>query len=92
MLISIVRAALLLFLLGFSATAFAAAPAASTQPASGITSSSVVLNGVGLPNGQATTGYFRYSATDPGSCSDTFGTRAPAMGGTALGAGASSVS
>ena len=91
MLIAIVRAALLLFLLGFSATGFAAAPLASTQPASGITSSSVVLNGVGLPNGKASTGYFRYSATDPGSCSDTFGTRVPTAGGTDLGIGTTSV-
>src|SRR5205085_2810077 len=35
--------------------------------------------------------WFRYSATSPGTCNDTFGVRAPAAGGTALGNGSSSV-
>ena len=39
------------------------------------------------PGGGDTTAWFRYSATYPGSCSDTFGTRVPATGGTDLGAG-----
>ena len=43
------------------------------------------LNGTANPNGATTTGWFRYSTTNPGTCNDTFGTRAPASGGTALG-------
>ena len=35
------------------------------------------------------TGWFRYATTNPGTCNDTFGTRAPATGGTSLGAGTS---
>jgi MYXO-CTERM domain-containing protein len=46
-----------------------------------------VLNGSAVANGEAATGWFRYDTTDPGACSDAFGTRAPASGGTALGAG-----
>jgi len=90
-LISILRVALFVLLFGFSATGLAAAPLASTQAATGITSSSVVLNGVGQPNGQATTGRFRYSATDPGACNDTFGTRVPTSSGTDLGTGSTPV-
>ena len=35
------------------------------------------LNGSANPNGAATTGWFRYATTDPGTCNDTFGTRVP---------------
>jgi hypothetical protein len=45
------------------------------------------LNGSADPNGNTATGWFRYSTTSPGTCNDTFGTRAPASGGTRLGAG-----
>ena len=38
------------------------------------------------------TGYFRYSTTDPVTCNDTFGSRAPGSGGTALGSSYSSQS
>ena len=36
------------------------------------------LNGTANPNGAPTTGWFRYATTNPGTCNDTFGTRAPA--------------
>ncbi len=64
-------------------------PTAATLPATGATNASALLNGSGNPNGSSTTGWFRYSSTDPGTCNDTFGTRAPASGGSPLGAGSS---
>jgi len=54
--------------------------------ATGVTSSAAVLNATGVPRGDTTIGWFRYSTTNPGTCNDTFGTRLPAAGGTALGA------
>ena len=65
-----------------------AAPSVTTNAASPVTSSSATLNGTATPNGTAATGWFRYSTTSPGTCDDTFGTRTPASGGTALGSGA----
>ena len=62
-----------------------ALPSVVTNAASVITSTGATLNGSANPGGGATTGWFRYSATNPGSCNDTFGTRAPAMGGANLG-------
>ena len=67
-----------------------AAPAISTAAATLVTGSTATLNGAGIPNGAATTGWLRYSATTPGACTDTFGIRAPAAGGSALGAGGTS--
>jgi len=67
------------------------APAVTTFPASGIGATAATLNGSGNPNGLATTGWFRYSTSNPGSCNDTFGTRAPSTGGTSLGSGATAV-
>jgi hypothetical protein len=52
---------------------------------------SAVLNGSGVPNGLVTTGWFRISTTNPGSCNDTFGTRVPATDGTLLGSGTAAV-
>lgn len=66
-------------------------PTVNTNDATNITASSTTLNGSTNPNGLATTGWFRYSITDPGSCNDTFGTRTPATGGTNLGSGTSPV-
>ncbi len=66
-------------------------PVAATTAASSLTISSAYLNGVAIPNGSATTGYFRYSLTDPGACDDAFGSRAPAAGGSNLGSGYSNV-
>ncbi|HEY0882225.1 MAG TPA: hypothetical protein VGD87_11870, partial [Archangium sp.] len=62
-------------------------PVATTTAATSVTGSTAALNGSGTPNGLTATGWFRYSKTNPGTCDDTFGTRAPATGGTALGAG-----
>jgi hypothetical protein len=59
-------------------------------PASNVTGTGATLNGSAIPGGAATTGYFRYGTTNPGTCNDTFGTRSPGTGGTALGAGATS--
>ncbi len=69
----------------------ALAPTVTTNAVSLVTSTAATLNGTANPNGTAATGWFRYSATDPGTCSDSFGTRAPASGGSALGAGTSGV-
>jgi hypothetical protein len=63
------------------------APVVSTSQASSITATSATLNGTANPNGAATTAWFRYHTANPGSCNDTFGTRAPGAGGTSLGAG-----
>lgn len=81
-------AALLVF---SSSWALAAAPPATTAAATSITTTSALLNGTGVPAGEATTGWFRLSPTDPGACDDVFGARVPASGGTDLGAGTGSV-
>ncbi len=67
------------------------APAVTTDSASGITTSAATLNGTANPNGVSATGWFRYSTTNPGTCNTTFGTRAPASGGSSLGSGTSGV-
>src|SRR5439155_7203 len=69
-----------------------AAPAVTTSGATSLGGTSVTLNGSANPNGDATVGWFRYSTTNPGSCNDSFGTRVPASGGTALGSGLASIS
>ncbi|HMF41847.1 MAG TPA: hypothetical protein VKQ32_14315 [Polyangia bacterium] len=66
-------------------------PQVTTNPASNLTSTTATINGGAIPGGASTTGWFRYSNTNPGLCSDTFGTRIPATGGTDLGAGNASV-
>jgi len=72
-------------------TAPALAPSVSTNSITLVTGTTATLNGTATPRGAASTGYFRYSTTNPGGCSDAFGTRAPATGGTALGSGNSGV-
>ncbi len=69
-----------------------AAPTATTNSTTNRTGTSATLNGAGNPNGETATGWFRYSTTSPGTCNDTFGTRAPSAGGSALGSGTSGVS
>ncbi len=64
-----------------------ATPIVTTTAATGLSGSGATLNGTANPNGSATTGWFRYSTTSPGTCNDTFGTRAPSTGGNALGSG-----
>src|SRR5688572_16181621 len=78
-------------LLTATSAAFAAAPTATTSPASTITANSAVLNGIANPGGEATTGWFRHATTNPGTCDDAFGTRVPGSGGTAVGMGAANV-
>ncbi len=73
-------------------TAPAEPPVATTTSVSSTTSSSARLNGNANPNNGATTGYFRYSTSNPGTCNDSFGTRVPASGGSLLGSGNTSVS
>lgn len=66
-------------------------PTVTTNAATNISTSTATLNGSANPNGASTAGWFRYSVTDPGTCDDVFGTRAPSSGGSSLGAGTSSV-
>lgn len=66
-------------------------PTVSTNAATSISTSSSTLNGSANPNSASTTGWFRYSVTNPGSCNDAFGTRVPVSGGTNLGSGTSPV-
>lgn len=68
-----------------------AVPTVTTNAATSITTTTATLNGSANPNGGASTGWFRYSATNPGACDDTFGTRLPSSGGTNLGSGTTSV-
>ena len=67
------------------------APQVTTAQATAVTGTTVTLNGSANPRLGAATGYFRYASTDPGTCNDTFGTRTPTSGGTALGGGATAV-
>ncbi len=65
------------------------APATTTLAATNVMNEASQLNGSANPNGLLTSGWFRYSTTDPVTCDDTFGTRAPLSGGTSLGSGTS---
>lgn len=73
-------------------TTRAAAPTVTTAAPTEVTRDSAVLNGAAIPGGAETTGWFRWSASHPMDCNDTFGTRTPAVRGSALGAGAAPVS
>ncbi|MFT3746473.1 MAG: MBG domain-containing protein [Pyrinomonadaceae bacterium] len=66
-------------------------PTITTNAAASVTSTTADLNGTANPNNLSTTGWFRYSTTDPGTCNDTFGTRAPSSGGISLGSGSTNV-
>jgi hypothetical protein len=61
------------------------APTAFTAAANSLTNTSANLNGSGNPNRASATGWFRYSTTNPGTCDDKFGSRAPLSSGTYLG-------
>jgi prepilin-type N-terminal cleavage/methylation domain-containing protein len=63
-------------------------PTVTTGAAASVTASSAVLNGTVNPNGSATTGWFRYSTTNPGTCNNSFGTSTSAV---SLGSGTSGV-
>ena len=60
-------------------------PVATTLPITNVTTSTATLNGSGNPNLATATGWFRYSTTNPGTCDDKFGSRAPTSGGINLG-------
>ncbi len=64
-------------------------PTTTTLAATNVTNTSSQLNGSANPNAALTAGWFRYSTTDPVTCDDTFGTRAPSSGGASLGSGTS---
>ncbi|MDD5322267.1 MAG: DUF1929 domain-containing protein, partial [Methylococcales bacterium] len=64
------------------------APTVTTLPASAVGATGATLNGTANPNGAATTGWFRYNTTSPGTCNDTFGTLTPSTG---LGSGTAAV-
>ena len=66
-------------------------PSVTTNSASSVTNSGATLNGSANPNGFLTTGWFRYSTSNPGACNDGFGVRVPASGGITLGSGNSPV-
>ena len=66
-------------------------PTVTTSAASPIGNTTATLRGSANPNGSSTTGWFRYSKTNPGTCNDSFGTRTPATGGSSLGSGTSAV-
>lgn len=64
------------------------APAVTTNPPTQLSATMATLSGNADPRGTATTGWFRYSTTSPGTwCDDNFGTRAPVAGGMSLGSG-----
>jgi hypothetical protein len=69
----------------------ATAPSVTTDAASVLTPNSATLNGTANPNASAAIGWLRYSASPTATCDDSFGTRAPASGGSSLGAGNSGV-
>jgi hypothetical protein len=68
-----------------------APPAVTTSAANPVGNTTATLRGSANPNGSGTTGWFRYSTTNPNSCNDTFGTRTPSTGGSSLGSGTSAV-
>ncbi|HEY1099665.1 MAG TPA: hypothetical protein VGF99_12100, partial [Myxococcota bacterium] len=67
------------------------APTPVTLAATPVAATTATLQGSTNPNGMTTTAWFRYSATNPGTCSDAFGTRSPTSGGAALGSGSAPV-
>ncbi len=69
----------------------ASVPTVTTNSVSGLSKTGATLNGSANPNTLATTGWFRYSTTNPGTCNDTFGLRSPGSGGSSLGSGSSPV-
>jgi len=62
-------------------------PSVTTDAASSITQTTATINSTVNPNSSASTGWFRYFTSDPGTCSDAGGTRVPSSSGTALGSG-----
>ncbi len=74
-----------------SFTAQSVQPEVTTLSATFTDAYAAETTGSVLPNGAATTAWVRFSDVDPGTCTDTFGQRAPASGGTPIGAGLQAV-
>jgi hypothetical protein len=55
-------------------TTTATAPTVVTSAATNVGQTQVTFNGTVNPNNSVTSGWFRYSSTNPGACNDTFGT------------------
>ena len=68
-------------------TTLAVPPVVRTVSATGAVDGSAILTGAANPRGSATTVWFRYDTASPGTCNDTFGTRAPDSGFVTIGAG-----
>lgn len=62
-------------------------PAVTTTAVTGLSATTVTLNGAVNPRGLSTTAWFRYSTVNPGTCNDTFGTRTPPGNDSVLGSG-----
>src|SRR6185369_11540313 len=65
----------------------ASSPSTTTNNATLVQATSAQLNGIINPNGETTTGWFRYQTSMPASCDDAFGTRVPSSSGTSVGNG-----
>lgn len=68
-----------------------ATPATVSLPASSVFATTATFNGTSNPHTTSTTGWFRYWTSNPGSCSDSGGTRFPSSGGSSIGTGNSAV-
>ena len=68
-------------------TTKAGVPTVITTPPTEVMLDSAVLNGSVVSRGESATVWFRESPINPGSCTDSFGVRAEASGGSGLGAG-----
>ena len=66
-------------------------PTTATGAATSVSYTTMTLNGTANPNGAATTGWFRIHTSNPGTCSDSGGTRVPSSSGDSLGAGSAAV-
>jgi MYXO-CTERM domain-containing protein len=66
-------------------------PVVATLTATVGANGAITLEGLANPRGTETTTWFRFSTAAPGSCDDTFGTRWPEVGGTAVGAGRANI-
>ena len=66
-------------------------PSVTTNAASSVTQTTATINATADPNGYASTGWFRYYTSNPGSCTDSGGTRVPSSSGTSLGSGTTGV-
>lgn len=68
-----------------------ATPATVSYAASSVFATTATFNGTSNPHTTSTTGWFRYWTSNPGSCSDSGGTRFPASSGNNIGTGNSAV-